>query len=95
VGAREETAHTATLCSDQDVDLLAALSWSTAKKDLRLVVIDPDGNVFVVDGHRRQSYEFYSQAGPLPEGEWTFIVEYDGTGKVKYDLWVRFADTIS
>lgn len=41
--------HVAEFCSDPDDDLLAALNWRNAKKDLRLVVTDPDGNVFVVD----------------------------------------------
>jgi len=82
--------HAAEFCSDPDDDVLAALNWRNAKKDLRLVVTDPDGNVFVVDGHVPQPYEVYAQAGPLPEGKWTFAVEYDGKGKVNYSLWARF-----
>jgi hypothetical protein len=90
VSSGKDAAHTAEFCSEPDDDLLVALNWGNAKKDLRLVATDPDGNVFVVDGHSPQPYEVYVQAGPLPEGEWTFVVEYDGKGKVKYNLWARF-----
>ena len=90
VSGGQESIHTAKFCSDPDMGLLVALNWGNAKKDLRLVVIDPNGNTFVVDGHNPQPYEVYAQDGPLPEGKWTIMVEYDGKGKTKYDLWVRF-----
>ena len=82
--------HVAEFCSGPDEDVMAALNWRSAKKDLRLIVTDPDGNVVVVDRHIPQPYEVYAQAGPLPEGKWTFAVEYDGKGKVDYSLWARF-----
>jgi len=90
VSSGKEAVHTAQFCSEPDDDLLVALNWGNAKKDLRLVVTDPDGNVFVVDGHSPQPYEVYAQADPLPDGEWSFMVEYDGKGKIKYNLWARF-----
>ena len=90
VQSGQKVGHTAQFCSDPTDGLLVALNWGDAKKDLRLVVTDPDGNVFVVDGHAPQPYEVYARAGPLPEGNWTFAVQYGGQGKVKYSLWSRF-----
>jgi len=90
VNGGQEAVHTAEFCSDPNTDLLVALNWGDAKKDLRLVVTDPNGAVFVVDGHSPQPYEVYARAAPLPEGKWTFAVEYNGKGKVKYSLWSRF-----
>jgi hypothetical protein len=90
IKAGKAAVHVAEFCSEPDEDVMAALNWRSAKKDLRLVVTDPDGNVVVVDRHIPQPYEVYAQAGPLSEGKWTFAVEYDGKGKVDYSLWARF-----
>jgi hypothetical protein len=90
VSSGSEANHTIRFCSDPDADFGAALNWRNAKKDLRLVITDPEGTVYVMDRHVQQSYEVAVIPGPLPEGDWTISVEYDGKGKVSYSLWAGF-----
>ncbi len=76
--------------SDPADDLMVALNWDNPKNDLRLVVTNTCGEEFISDLHIQQSYEVVAVAGPLCVGDWTFTVENDGGGNVKYSLWARF-----
>ena len=90
VSNKASQSYTVDLCSDPTADLMVALNWRNAKRDLRLTVTDPEGNVTIVDGHDPQPYEVFAASGPLPEGTWTFTVENSSRGNVKHTLWARF-----
>ena len=76
-------------CSDPTLNLAAFLQWGNGKKDLALVVTDPNGTQHVVDTHG-QFYEGYGQGAPLPEGTWTVQVVNHSPGPVSYNLSIFF-----
>jgi len=76
-------------CSDPSLSMALFLQWSNGKKDLGLVVTEPNGTQHVVDTHG-QFYEGYGQAPPLLEGTWTVQIVNNGSGPVSYTLSVSF-----
>ena len=72
-------------CSDPTLNLAVFLQWGNGKKDLALVVTEPNGTQHVVDTHG-QFYEGYGQGAPLPEGTWTVQVVNHSPGPVSYNL---------
>jgi len=87
--ASSTAAHTFEFCSDPTLNMAVFLRWDSAKKDLALVVTEPDGTRHLVDTHG-QNDEGYYQAATLPSGTWTIEVENHSQGQVDYTVSLFF-----
>ena len=76
-------------CGQDTMAMDVTLTWKGGK-DLRLTVIDPAGNVSVVDGHYGNNFEIFQQGAPLTHGDWEIMVSTNGRGSANYRVVTEF-----
>lgn len=81
--------HSARFCGEDSMGLRIIVNWN-GKKDLRLTVVDPNGNTYVSDNHSGTSYEYMLFGSNLPHGDWTVSVSNNDRGSTSYSASLEF-----
>ena len=81
--------HFVRFCGEDTAYMQVIVNWK-GNKDLRLTVIEPDGDTYVVDNHSGTTFEYYLRWGPLEHGDWEISVSNNGKGNAKYSAIVQF-----
>ncbi len=89
MASRGGDSHSFRFCGEETMYLDITVNWK-GKKDLRLTIVDPNGNTYVSDNHSGTSFELFRQWGPLAHGDWEIIVSNNGKGNAKYHAVVMF-----